>query len=190
MAGNTGKEIELKYLIYEDGIDYTTPGFRKLYQSVKFLELDIFRHGSIINQGYLSLKSGIDISNIINMQVNFDPKVARLRSKSFFDSDKDKEYYFTLKGDGMLERDELEERIKRELYLQYWKETEGKRVKKVRYEKKHSFYTIEFDSYIDDRPDLIIAEIEVPNRTFISGVIPIGKDVTYDPRYKNSNLAK
>jgi len=78
--------------------------------------------------------------------------------------------------------------IDKELFLEYWEHTEGKRVEKIRYEMQYLGNTVEID-YFTDR-DLILAEIEVASEEDANSLEPLGKDVTLDKKYKNANLAR
>ena len=58
----------------------------------------------------------------------------------------------------------------------------------MRIKKSYKNYVIDFDVYMDR--NLITAEIEVPNLEEADKLVPLGKDVTDDPKYKAINLAK
>jgi CYTH domain-containing protein len=184
---NSGKEIELKYLIYENGINYSTDKLKSMYKSIESLQKDIYEKGEIIEQGYLPLEKGIEIIKQIGLKLDFEPHTTRLRKRN-------NKYYFTVKSKGKFSRDELEPEISKELFDKYWKITEGKQIKKLRltipFNSNRLNLKLEFDMYIDNRPELIIAEVELDNENQIKDIIPVGKDVTYESKYKNSKLAK
>ena len=46
------KEIERKFLIHENKVDFSTKEFLSLYNTFDDLKEDIFRNGLEINQGY------------------------------------------------------------------------------------------------------------------------------------------
>jgi CYTH domain-containing protein len=174
-------EIEKKYLIREGIEEYFTEAFSSKFCSIDFLAREIFQKGKKIRQGYLDLNKGTDLAKMLNMNVDFEPKEARLRDKAG-------SFYFTLKGDGTLSRSELEKEITSEIFNEHWPETDGKRIEKFRLKKPYQEYQAEFDIYTDR--NLIIVEIEVPTTAEALRLIALGKDVTDDKRYKNKNLAK
>ncbi len=175
------QEIERKYLIWESGTNYFTEALSIMYPSIDALKDDVTNNGAPIRQGYLSLTTGRELSDLVGMNVDFIPSEARLR-------DKKKKFYFTIKGSGGLERNELEVEIEREIFYQYWPQTKGQRVEKIRLSRPFDGHTLEIDVYTDR--DLIVAEIEVPTLEEAEKLEILGKDVTTDKRYKNKNLAK
>jgi CYTH domain-containing protein len=177
-----GKEIEVKYLLWEKGSDYSNSNLKKLYPSVKALDSIIRSEGIIIHQGYLPLKKGLKIAKTLDLKFDFEPTIARLRDKAG-------KFYFALKGEGGIERDELEPEIPEYIFGKYWHLTQGKRVKKLRLEMPYDFYKYEFDLYVDRR-DLKVAEVEVTDKSLIKRIMPLGKDVSFESSYKNSYLAK
>lgn len=174
-------EIEKKYLIREGITEYFTEAFVLNYSSIDFLAREVFEKGKKISQGYLEIDKGLHLAKMLNMAVDFEPKEARLRDKA-------SRFYFTLKGEGNLVRSELGQEINSELFNEYWPETKGKRLEKFRLKKPCQRYEAEFDIYTDR--NLIIAEVEVPTIADVKMLIPLGKDVTDDKKYKNKNLAK
>ena len=176
-----GKEIERKYLILEDGIDSSTPQLTQIYPSIDKLRADVHLRGNKIRQGYLDVKEGSRLAQIIDLEQDFEPTEARLR-------DKEGKLTFTLKGKGGLVRNESEQQIPRAIFDEYWPRTEGKRVEKVRLAIPYENFQLEIDVYTDR--NLIVAEIEVPSIEDAAKITTVGKDVTDDPKYKNNNLAK
>ena len=124
-----------------------------------------------IAQGYLDVR-------------NFEDEL-RVRRKG-------KEYFLTFKSGEGLERDEFEVEITAETFQGIWPLTEFKRVEKTRYEIPCGFLKIDLDIYKGRLEGLATAEIEFDSirasRTFY---VPewFGKEITYDDRYKNKNLA-
>jgi len=176
------KEIEKKYLLRENNIEFATKNLAMIASSVGELEEKVLKSGEYISQGYLLLEEGINIYVLLNnSKLEFEPKEARLRRKAG-------KYTFTLKGDGSLERDEFEAEIPISMFEKYWELTKRKRVEKARLKEEYDGNTAEIDVYTDR--DLIIAEIEVDSIEKANALKPLGKDVTEDKKYKNKNLAK
>ncbi len=175
-------EIEKKYLIRENGTDYATEALSQLYLSVQALIKDVLQNGKLIRQGYLPLEKGSELSDSLGMDVDFDPSEVRLRDKA------GTFYFITLKGSGGLSRNELETEIGQDIFNEYWSETEGRRVEKVRLNRPFEGHTAEIDVYTDR--DLIVAEVEVPTIQDAERLSALGKDVTNNKAYKNKNLAK
>jgi len=176
-----GQEIEKKYLLREDGVDYATPYLLALYPSVDLLRQEVLDKGVPIKQGYLA--DFRELADLVGFNGNFEPTEARLRVK-FWEG-----FYFTLKGDGSVSRGEFEVGIDSDLFDRYWDKTARRRVEKVRLaDEIGGVYTVEFDVYTDR--DLIVAEIEVPSLEMLAGLPVLGKDVTEDKKYKNKNLAR
>ena len=175
-----GKEIE-KFLLMEDGQDFSTPQLVQLYPSMNDLQLDVVLNGERVIQGYLSLGNGTRLASCLNLPFDFEPKEARLRKKAG-------KFYFTLKGEGGLSRGEAEQEMDKPLFDTWWPATNGKRIDKIRLARPYEGRTLELDVYMDR--ELVIAEIEVPSVEAANSLIALGKDVTEDSRYKNKNLAK
>ena len=175
------KEIEIKYLIRTDGRNYGTKILKEFFPNMGFLEKEILCNGKRILQGYLPLKVGFELSDYLGIEVDFTPTEARLR-------DVVGKHYFTMKGNGGIERNELETSISGEVFDKYYGQTIGSRVEKMRLEKPYRCYEVEIDFYTDR--DLIVAEIEVPTLEEVMKLNLLGKDVTEDLQYKNKNLAK
>lgn len=180
------KEIERKFLLWEDGVDYSDPYFLNLYQeghyhSPKDLKEVALETGEKIKQGYLELELGEILANKWGISFKFKPIETRLRKQN-------NNYIFTIKGAGGLTRDEENKQIGSGLCDKYWEKTLGKRVEKVRLKREHSGQTIEIDFYTDR--DLIMAEIEFSDENSARAFPKIGKDVTENDKYKNRNLAK
>ena len=174
-------EIEKKYLIREGAEECITDEFKLKFYSIDYIAREILKEGEKIRQGYLDLGKGSDLAKMLNIDIGFEIMEARLRDKAG-------KFYFTLKGDGTLSRSELEKEIDSGLFNEYWPETGGKRLEKCRLKKPYHEYEAEFDLYLDR--NLIIAEVEVPSIEDALKLLPLGKDVTDDKRYKNKNLAR
>ena len=176
------QEIERKYLIREDGIDYVTEVFSELYSSVQSVKEDVLAHGETIQQGYMPIERAKELADKLGIDVDFSPEEARLR-------DKDGKLSFTLKGKASISRNELEFEISPELFREYWPCTQGKRLEKVRLEKAYEGHTLEIDVYTDNR-DLIVAEVEVATIEAAERLKRFGFDVTNKKQYRNENLGK
>jgi len=175
------QEIERKFLIRENGVDYVEEEFSKLYGSVEQLLIKVNRDGTPINQGYLDPLVGKEIAAKAKLDVDFEPAEVRLRNNN------NKTYFLTIKGKGVLARNEAEIEITSDLFEQYWPATEGRRIEKIRLVRSFQGHKLEIDLYTDR--NLIVAEVETPSHEAAENIIPIGKDITDDPNYKNHKLA-
>src|SRR3989338_11581216 len=165
------QEIEKKYLLRENGINYATAAApRNLFPG----------RGQKIKQGYLLPEDLEKICAELHHTPEFKAEEIRLRQKGL-------DFYLTLKGEGTLQRNEEERAVSQSFFERHWPKTEGRRVEKIRLSVPHGKYLAEIDFYTDR--DLIIAEIEVPTLEEAAQLLPLGKDVTEDKRYKNKNLA-
>ncbi len=171
------QEIEKKYLLWEDGIDYSTEALLKLYSSIQDLRDEVLNKGEPIRQGYMQIHAGEKLGESIGLKHDFQPDEARLRDKAG-------QFHFTLKGEGGLSRNESEEEISKKIFGEFWPQTKGRRIEKIRLEKPYDKHTLEIDVYTDR--DLILAEIEVPTVEDAQRLVPLGKDVSEDERYKNT----
>ncbi len=176
-----GEEIEKKFLLREDGIDYASTEIQTIYSSFEELMKDVLENGKAIKQGYLILTDGQELSDKLDMDFDFKPTEARLRNKAG-------KLYFTLKGKGGLSRNEVETEVGENLFMMFWPLTENRRVEKVRLDIPYQSHTLEIDVYTDR--DLVVAEIEVPTVEEANSLKTLGLDVTEDSKYKNKNLAK
>ena len=124
---------------------------------------------SVMEQGYL----------------NTEP-VVRVRKEG-------EEYYLTYKGKGMMVREEYNLLLNQEAYEHLIQKADGIVIRKKRYFIPYRQYTIELDIFDKPYENLIIAEVEFPNCEEAEAFQPpdwFGEEVTYDPRYHNSNLSK
>jgi CYTH domain-containing protein len=99
-------------------------------------------------------------------------------------------FFLTYKSKGLLSRDEFEAPLCSEEFESLWLKIEKPPVNKTRYYIPLGNGLIcELDVYLDRLSGLITAEVELPDENF--NFTPpdwFGKEVTYDPRYKNSAL--
>lgn len=125
--------------------------------------------------------------------LNTDP-IIRVRKE-------DDTYYLTYKGSGMLAREEYNLPLNEESYCHLLKKADGRIITKKRYviplkqflPKDHGDLSIELDIFEGELAPLIIAEIEFPTKEAAEAFTPpelFLEDVTFDPRYHNSNLSK
>ncbi len=177
-------ESEKKYLIWENGRDYSTEHLKKIYSSILEIKKSAKINGRTIKQGFLPIGSGMELANKLGLSINFKPNVARLRKEG----NKKWKFYFTLKAKGHASRDTSgDKEITSKLFNQYWGQTKGKRVDKVRLKIPYNGYKLEIDVFTGR--DLILAEIEAPEED-LANLLPPGIDVTEKPKYKNVNLAR
>lgn len=174
-------EIEKKYVLKEGEAYHASDALDQIYPSYEDLVKDVMENGKPIRQGYLPVENGMALAQTMGLQVNFAPVEARLRDKAG-------KLSFTLKGDGTIERDELEVPIAQDVFDSHWPITEGRRVEKIRLEKPYGDHTLEIDVYRDR--DLIVAEVELNSQEEARTFYPLGQDVTEEKRYKNKSLAK
>ncbi|WZL81780.1 CYTH domain-containing protein [Vallitaleaceae bacterium 9-2] len=105
----------------------------------------------------------------------------------------DNQYILTIKGKGLLEREEHELEISREEFEHLSLKVEGLIIHKTRYYIAYKDYTIELDLFHDDYDGLQLAEVEFDTRHAAETFIPpdwFGEDVTNDKRYHNSFLSQ
>lgn len=129
--------------------------------------LDSFTHAEI-EQAYISR----------------DP-VIRIRKKN-------DQYILTIKGHGLLEREEHELLLSEESYLNLKKKTEGKVVSKTRYFIPYKNLTIEFDVFHGHMEGLLMAEVEfssVEESESFEKPDWFFDEVTFDRRFHNVNMA-
>lgn len=117
---------------------------------------------------------------ILQGYVKVSPYEIRLRKKG-------NKFWLTKKNGGGLQREEVEIEISREIFDILWPLTEDKRIEKVRYKIPLGNLEIELDIYNNRR---MVAEVELPDKDYrFESPKWFGKEVTYDERYKNKNLA-
>lgn len=168
------KEIEKKYLLKENGISYELVFHFKN-------ERNLPKNNLYIQQGYMPIGPGKNLAQRLSLNTGFEIAEARLRAKGG-------KYFFTIKGEGTLSREEQEREIDEAVFQENWPLTEGKRIEKVRLDISYEGLTAEIDFYQDR--DLVTAEVECPDIETAQRLKPLGKDITEDKRYKNKNLAK
>ncbi len=134
------------------------------------------------------LPEGVDSGReIIQGYLWFDPEV-RLRKITG-------EYRLTLKSIGTLARKESEHDIPEELFSLLWPLVGSKVVRKTRYLLDYNDLVLEIDVYSGKHEGLITLEcefktVEEAERFELPEWIGPATDVTYDFRFKNSELSK
>src|SRR5690242_6940157 len=102
--------------------------------------------------------------------------------------------YLTIKGEGMVGRDEFEYEIAADEAAQLLKMAKNSVVSKRRYElpvKDAPDLKWEVDIFEGDNAGLVVAELEMPTHDYkFERPEWLGKDVTEDMRYKNSALSQ
>ena len=106
----------------------------------------------------------------------------------------DEEYYLTYKSAGLLAREEYNLPLTREAYEHLRPKADGIVISKPRYlipEKEG--LTIELDIFHGEYEGLLLAEVEFSSEEAAHSYQPPAwflEDVTYSPRYHNSNMSK
>ena len=133
-----------------------------------------------IQQGYLDCDfARVWARDYCRVDVLFSIKDARVRKQG-------RKLTLAFKSDGGLKRHKVEIPIDESVFDLLWKLSEGRRVIKTRYIYFDGKYEIKINAY--KNLPLIVAEVEFLNDKEAESFVPIGKDVTEDPKYKNRNL--
>lgn len=133
-------------------------------------ELDRYPHSEIV-QGYLMITEN-------DVEIRVRKKGGRC--------------FHTVKSGTGLVRRESEKEITEAEFAEYWPETLGKRIEKVRYEIEYEESIIELDIYSGELAGLVVAEVEFESEEESSHFLApdwFETEVTHDERYKNKNLA-
>lgn len=133
-----------------------------------FPELEEYRYHDI-EQGYISRSP-----------------VIRIRRR-------DDDYILTVKGSGLMSRQEFELPLTREQYEELSRKVEGIVIKKRRYLIPFEGYTIELDVFAEPLAPLVYAEVEFPDEAAAKAFTPprwFGEDVTSDPNATNAALSR
>lgn len=102
-------------------------------------------------------------------------------------------YYRTVKSGLGVERIEIEDETDQRIFLHLWQLTEGHRLRKRRHKVANGTDVWEIDEFVDR--DLVLAELELPAVDY-DIIIPewlvpvLVREVTGEPQYANSNLAR
>ena len=138
-------------------------------------------------------KDLLELFNLNSLE-GFNTKRIRLIKKNEITK-----YILTLKTSGLYEREELEKEISKNLFFKFLNEPILSSVKKNRYFVPHDGFLFEFDEYLNLNSLLYTCEVEdfdlENNKHKIEEILKNYfqvefKDVTLDPKYKNSNITK
>jgi CYTH domain-containing protein len=102
-------------------------------------------------------------------------------------------YYRTVKVGHGVERFELEDETDERTFAHLWQLTDGHRLRKRRHTVRNGADVWEVDEFTDR--DLVLAELELPRADHPIVIPPwlspvLVRDVTGEPQYANSNLAR
>ena len=118
--------------------------------------------------------------------ISTDPTI-RLRQQ-------DDNYILTVKSAGLMKKEEYELDLTEDQFNRLWKKTEGNTIEKTRYVVPlNNGLKAELDVYKGFLSGFMNVEVEFPStKEAILFDIPnwFGQEVTQDPRYSNSSLAK
>lgn len=106
---------------------------------------------------------------------------------------KDSTYFLTVKGEGLLSREELELSISPQVFSDLQKKVDGLIIHKTRYFIPYLNHTIELDIFHDAYESLVIAEVEFSSLDDANTFTPpdwFGPEVTTDKQYQNSQMSK
>jgi CYTH domain-containing protein len=176
-------EIEKKFLIYEGCREFANPVFYEHFCTIDNLINEACEQGSDIEQLYLDLGKKDEILKYSGLKVDFDIYEIRIRKKEKKGVEK---YFITFKSDGLQSRGEKQEAICGQDYS-FFENFSISKVLKKRLEKEIDGIIYEFDVYTDR--SLIVCEAEIEDESEIERILPMGKDVTINKKYKNKNLA-
>lgn len=134
----------------------------------------------------------IEAYQIEQAYLSFKPEV-RIEKVTYYSyQQKNIKYYFTIKSNGDLIRQENEFEISESTYRDLLCNKQGHVISKMRHLfKLDDNLVAECDDYTDI--DLCVVEVEFNNEDELNNFIPpdwFGEEVTYDKRYKNKNIAK
>lgn len=105
----------------------------------------------------------------------------------------DDAYFLTVKGEGLIAREELELPISADVFSDLQKKIEGLFINKTRYYIPYEKWTIELDCFHNEYDGLFIAEVEFASLEEAESFVPphwFGEDVTQDRAYQNSQMSK
>lgn len=125
-----------------------------------------------IEQGYLAVKR--------------DGTQVRLRKSG-------DEHSLTVKRGRGLKRHEWEIQLEPEQFKELWTATEGRRLRKKRYDVAYRDHTIEIDVYDGSNKGLVVAEVEFDDEAQCKNFEPpdwFGREVSGKARYSNVTLAR
>ena len=123
-------------------------------------------------------------SHIAQAYISTSP-VIRVRKK-------DDAFILTVKGPGLMEREEVEFALGKESFFRLLTKSDGCIIEKTRYKIPWLSYTIELDIFEGTFEGFIMAEIEFPDTESATlSQLPswFGPEVTMDSRFHNSSLS-
>ncbi|MBN2222633.1 MAG: CYTH domain-containing protein [Vallitaleaceae bacterium] len=103
------------------------------------------------------------------------------------------EYILTVKGKGLIEREEYELHLDEEQFLSLIPKVEGNFIEKTRYKIPYGDFIIELDIFHGYLEGLCFAEVEFENHEAMINFTPpewFDLDVSENPSYQNSHLSK
>lgn len=194
------REIERRFLLRENRVIYANDNLSQIAfapgnirceveKNVEYLVKRINNEGDIIIQGYISdLELAARMAENLGVVYDFEPSEARLR-KRILRKNGEVRYIFGLKGQGNIERPEVEKAVSKAYFLENWVLTRGHVISKKRLVIPLQKDKVECNSFTDGE-DLVMAEVEFRSLG-LSGFFPaLGKEVTNNPDYNSVNLAK
>lgn len=117
--------------------------------------------------------------------ISIDPVIRIRHSNS--------DFFLTCKGEGLLQREEFQVSISKDIYAHLSTKLDFPFLTKTRYLIPYKKYIIELDIFESYLNGLILAEVEFPTLEAANRFIPpnwFSKDVTHDPRFQNNNLCQ
>ena len=105
----------------------------------------------------------------------------------------DDRYELTYKSGGMMVRQEYNLLLTKDSYEHLKKKIDGRLISKKRYMIPYEKYMIELDVFENDLAPLVLAEVEFETEEEANTFTPpewFGEDVTFSPKYHNSNLSQ
>ena len=109
----------------------------------------------------------------------------------------DDEYYLTYKGRGLMAREEYNLPLNEEAYRHMREKCDGNIIEKDRYlipmDGDNAGLTVELDVFDGVMKGLVLAEVEFESEEQANAFVQpgwLGKDVTGDKQYYNSNMSK
>jgi len=103
------------------------------------------------------------------------------------------QHWLTFKRGRGVKRHEWEIALIPEQFNELWPTTEGRRLRKTRYDVPYGEHVIEVDIYAGRNKGLIVAEVEFDDERQCEKFVPpdwFGKEVTGKSRYSNVRLAR
>ena len=129
---------------------------------------------------------GFPRSRVVQGYLADSPNIVRLRSHD------DERFVLTIKhGHGPV-HDESEIDLTREQFSVLWPFTEGRRLRKIRYQVPCGEHTVDLDLFEGIHGGLIIAEVEFADESDCAGFEApawFGVEITGDSRFTNRHLA-